>query len=477
MAKTRIKYVCQQCGSEQNKWMGKCPDCGAWNSMEEVVETPQSQAAQRRSLAFESSVLAQGTHTPVVLPQVKPLVQERVSVGYDEMDRVLGSGLVKGSLTLIGGEPGIGKSTLLLQVSGFVAENVGPVLYVSGEESIEQVKMRAERLGISGERLYLLASIDIETIVEARHSVNPVLVIVDSIQTVLSSHLPTAPGSISQVRECTLQLMQLAKTTLTPIFIIGHVTKEGTVAGPKALEHIADAVLYLEGERYHTYRLLRGVKNRFGATHEVGVFEMQGEGLIEVSNPSAVFLSDRADREENASGSAVVASMEGTRPILVEVQALVTPSNFGNPRSITNGIEHSRLLMLLAVLTKRVGLSVGTHDVYANVVGGFSLEEPAIDLGVAAAIASNYKEKPIPPDMVLIGEVGLSGELRAVGRLELRIREAAKLGFKRCIIPKAGGGERIKKELTSADFKIITASSLGTALEIALNYSQGSKTL
>lgn len=402
-----------------------------------------------------------------MLPDIKPLPQERVSVGYAEMDRVLGGGLVSGSLILIGGEPGIGKSTLLLQVSGNIAHNIGPVLYVSGEESIEQVKMRAERLDIVGERLYLLAAIELDVIVEAIHRLKPSLVVVDSIQTTLASHLTAAPGSISQVRECTLQLMQLAKSTHTPIFIIGHVTKEGTVAGPKALEHIADAVLYLEGERYHTYRLLRGVKNRFGATHEVGVFEMHGEGLLEVTNPSAVFLSDRA---ADATGSAVVVSMEGTRPLLVEVQALVTPSNFGIARCTTNGIEHNRLLMLLAVLTKRVGLAVGNHDVYANVIGGFSLEEPAVDLGVAAAIASSYREKRIAPDMALIGEVGLSGELRAVNRLALRVREAAKLGFKRCIVPAAGRGTQVRSELVDsglpADFKIITASSLAVALEI-----------
>ena len=330
--------------------------------------------------------------------------------------------------------------------------------------------MRAERLDISGEQLYLLASIELEVIADALSRLKPALVVVDSIQTVLSSHLTAAPGSISQVRECTLQLMQLAKSSHTPIFIIGHVTKEGTVAGPKALEHIADAVLYLEGERYHTYRLLRGVKNRFGATHEVGVFEMHGEGLLEVPNPSAVFLADRA---AEATGSAVVVSMEGTRPLLVEVQALVTPSNFGNARCTTNGIEYSRLLMLLAVLTKRVGLAVGNHDVYANVIGGFTLEEPAIDLGVAAAIASSYREKHIPPDMVLIGEVGLSGELRAVGRLALRVREAAKLGFKRCIVPSAGKGDQVRAELENAglpgDFKVITSSSLAVALEIALH--------
>jgi DNA repair protein RadA/Sms len=470
MAKLRTKYVCQQCGGEQSKWMGKCPDCGAWNTLEETAEVPQSPAQQRRQTLLGTSTIAQGTQVPVVLPHIKPLAQSRISVGYPEMDRVLGGGLVAGSLTLIGGEPGIGKSTLLLQVSGAIAKNVGPVLYVSGEESIEQVKMRAERLDITGERLYLLAAIELDIIAEALGRLKPALVIVDSIQTVLSNHFTSAPGSISQVRECTLQLMQLAKSTHTPIFIIGHVTKEGTVAGPKALEHIADAVLYLEGERYHTYRLLRGVKNRFGPTHEVGVFEMHGEGLLEVSNPSAVFLADRA---AGATGSVIVVSMEGTRPLLVEVQALVTPSNFGNARCTTSGIEHNRLLMLLAVLTKRVGLAVGNHDVYANVVGGFTLEEPAIDLGVAAAIASSYREKHIPSDMVLIGEVGLSGELRAVGRLGLRVREAAKLGFKRCIVPSAGRGAQVRAELEEsglpADFKVITASSLAVALEIALH--------
>src|SRR2546427_11958234 len=402
MAKTRTKYICQQCGGEQSKWVGRCPDCGAWNTMEETVDLPQSPAQQRRQTLLGTSAIAQGTQVPLVLPQINPLVQQRISVGYQEIDRVLGGGFVAGSLSIIGGEPGIGKSTLLLQVAGAIAKNVGPVLYVSGEESIEQVKMRAERLDITGEQLYLLASIELEVIAEALHRLKPALMIVDSIQTVLSSHLTAAPGSISQVRECTLQFMQLPKSTHTPIFIIGHVTKEGTVAGPKALEHIADTVLYLEGERYHTYRLLRGVKNRFGATHEVGVFEMHGDGLSEVSNPSAMFLSDR---DAGTTGSAVVVSMEGTRPLLVEVQALVIPSNFGNARCTTNGIDYSRLLMLLAVLTKRVGLAVGSHDVYANVVGGFTLEEPAIDLGVAAAIASSYREKHIAPEMVLI-EIG-----------------------------------------------------------------------
>jgi DNA repair protein RadA/Sms len=471
MPKLRTKFVCQQCGGEQSKWVGKCPDCGEWNTLEEVTEAPQSPAQQRRQAVLAgSSSLAQGSVTPVVLPQVQPLAQERIQVGYAEIDRVLGGGLVAGSLILVGGEPGIGKSTLLLQVAGNIARSAGPVLYVSGEESIQQVKMRAERLGIAGERLYLLASIEMETIVEAAHRLKPAMVIVDSIQTTIAGHVTSAPGSISQVRECTLQLMQLAKNTHTPIFIIGHVTKEGTVAGPKALEHIADAVLYLEGERYHTYRLLRGVKNRFGATHEVGVFEMHGEGMLEVSNPSAIFLSDRA---LGATGSAVVVSMEGTRPILVEVQALVVPSNFGNPRCTTNGIEYNRLLMLLAVLTRRVGLAVNNHDVYVNVVGGFTLEEPAIDLGVAAAIASSYREKAIAPDTAMIGEVGLSGELRAVGRLGIRIREAAKLGFKRCIIPKAGGGAKISAELADAglpaDFKIFPASTLAVALEVGLH--------
>jgi DNA repair protein RadA/Sms len=471
MAKLRTKYICQQCGGEQSKWVGKCPDCGAWNTLEETVEQPSSASQARRpTVASGRASSAQGTQIPVALPAIQPLSQERVSVGYAEMDRVLGGGLVTGSLILVGGEPGIGKSTLLLQVAGKIAEASGVVLYVSGEESIEQVKMRAERLEISGERLYLLASTDLEVVAEAVYRLKPAMAIVDSIQTVLSNNLTSAPGSISQVRECTLQLMQLAKNSLTPIFIVGHVTKEGTVAGPKALEHIADAVLYLEGERYHTYRLLRGVKNRFGATHEVGVFEMLGDGLAEVPNPSAIFL---ADRSAGATGSAVVVSMEGTRPLLVEVQALATPTNFGNPRCTTNGIEYSRLLMLLAVLTKRVGLAVGSHDVYVNVVGGFTLEEPAIDLGVAAAIASSYREKRIPPDMALIGEVGLSGELRPVSRLGLRVREAAKLGFKRCIVPKAGGGATIKAELEASglpdDFHVFASSSLAVALEVALH--------
>ncbi len=470
MAKLRTKYVCQQCGGEQSKWAGKCPDCGAWNCLEETIEQPASATQARRPTVVGKGTIAQGTLVPLALPAIQPLTQERISVGYAEVDRVLGGGLVAGSLTLIGGEPGIGKSTLLLQMAGKIAEQSGTVLYVSGEESIEQVKMRAERLDISGEQLYLLASTDLEIIAEGVYRLKPALLVVDSIQTVISNNLTSAPGSISQVRECTLQLMHLAKSTLTPIFIIGHVTKEGTVAGPKALEHIADAVLYLEGERYHTYRLLRGVKNRFGATHEVGVFEMHGDGLIEVANPSAIFLADRA---AGATGSAVVVSMEGTRPLLVEVQALVTPTNFGNARCTTNGIEYSRLLMLLAVLTKRVGLAVGNHDVYANVIGGFTLEEPAIDLGIAAAIASSYREKQIPSDMALVGEVGLSGELRQVSRLGLRIREAAKMGFKRCIVPKAGGGANIQTELEGAglpaDFHIFASSSLAVALEVALH--------
>src|SRR5436305_6437619 len=470
MAKTRTKYVCQQCGGEQNKWMGKCPDCGAWNTLEETIELPQSPAQQRRQVTVGNAVASQGTQIPIVLPNVIPLIQARISLGYPEMNRVLGGGLVPSSLLLILSDLGIGKSTLLLQVCGAVAKEAGSVLYVSGEESVEQVKMRAERLDITGEQLYLLSAIDLDVITEAIHRLKPALVVVDSIQTLLASHITSAPGSISQVRECTLQLMQLAKNTHIPIFIIGHVTKEGPVAGPKALEHILDAVLYLEGKRYHSYRLLRGVKNRFGAMHDVGVFEMHGEGLIEVPNPSAVFL---ADRSAGASGSAVVVSMEGTRPLLVEVQALATPSNFGHPRCTTNGIEHNRLLMLIAVLTKRVGLAIGNHDVYANVVGGFTLEEPSIDLGVAAAIASSYREKAIPPDMALVGEVGLSGELRAVSRLSLRVREAAKLGFKRCIVPAAGRSTRVRAELEEAglpgDFKVLTASSLAVALEVSFN--------
>jgi DNA repair protein RadA/Sms len=434
MPKSYTKYTCQQCNYESAKYLGRCPECNAWNSFVETIE--QAAAPARAARATTRAADGLGTLTqPTPLPEIRAIAHSRLNTGSDEMDRVLGGGLVAGSLVLVGGEPGIGKSTLLLQVAGNIAAAAGDVLYVTAEESAEQVRIRAERLGISSPRLYLYPESDLETIADAITRMHPALVIIDSIQTIASDQLTSVPGSISQVRDGANRMHRLAKHLHIPIFIIGHVTKEGSVAGPRALEHIVDAVLYLEGERFHSYRLLRGTKNRFGATHEVGVFEMQGEGLIEVSNPSAAFLSERGPR---ATGCAIAVSMEGTRPLLVEVQALVAGTAFGTPRFTTTGIDYNRLLMLLAVLTKRVGLLLYNHDVYANVVGGLNLDEPGVDLGIAAAVASSFKERQIAPDIALIGEVGLSGEVRPASRVGLRISEAAKLGFRRCIVPKAG---------------------------------------
>ncbi|MGH2485182.1 MAG: DNA repair protein RadA, partial [Ktedonobacterales bacterium] len=403
---------------------------------------------------------------PMPLHSVAAVGDQRLSTGSPEMDRVLGGGIVPGSLILLGGEPGVGKSTLMAEVAGDIAARVGDVLYVSAEESAHQVKLRAERLGVTSERLLLYPETDLDAVIETTERMQPAFVIVDSIQTVASSAVSSAPGSISQVRECTLRLMRMAKTTQTPVCLIGHVTKEGTVAGPRALEHIVDAVLYLEGERFHTYRLLRGVKNRFGATNEVGVFEMRGEGLRDVENPSAIFL---AEHREGATGSAVVVSLEGTRPLLVEVQALATTTTFGTPRCTTTGLDHNRIVMLLAVLTKRVGLSLGNQDVYVNVAGGFSLGEPAVDLGVAAAVASTFRERPISSDTALIGEVGLGGELRSVTRVDARIREASKLGFRRCVLPKSGRDSHQRDARPLEDgIELAYAGTLAEALAFAL---------
>lgn len=464
MPKTHTKFVCQQCGYESAKWMGRCPDCGEWNALVETVITSTRATA---SGARGGAVLARGGEAVAIpLPQVQAINAQRLATGSPELDRVLGGGIVPGSLMLLAGDPGIGKSTIAIQVAGDVALNVGEVLYVSAEESAQQVKLRAERLGIFTERLLLLPETEIEAVVEIAERVKPALMIVDSIQTVASQQVTSAPGSISQVREATLRLMRLAKGSNIPICIIGHVTKEGTVAGPRALEHIVDAVLHLEGERFHAYRLLRGIKNRFGATNEVGVFEMRGEGMVDVENPSAIFLADHHGR---ATGSAVVVSMEGTRPLLVEVQALVSTTAFGTPRYTTTGLDHNRMLMLLAVLTKRVGLALGNQDVYANVAGGFSLNEPAIDLGVAAAVASSYRERRISPETALIGEVGLGGELRAVTRAETRLREATKLGFKRCIAPKSGlmlGSEG--SSTSGIGIELVQVGTLAEALAVAM---------
>jgi DNA repair protein RadA/Sms len=460
MPKATSKFTCQQCGYESVKWMGRCPDCGEWNSFVETV-SPTLSGARRGGGGLRATVAQ-----PVPLTEVEAVDARRMSTGSPEFDRVLGGGIVPGTLMLVGGDPGIGKSTLMAQTAGHLALHEGPVLYVSAEESNQQIRLRADRLGIATPRLLLLGETDIDAIVETAEQAHPALIVVDSIQTVASAQLPSAPGSISQVRECTLRLMQMAKRTQISVCIIGHVTKEGTVAGPRTLEHMVDAVLYLEGERFHVYRLLRGAKNRFGATNEVGVFEMRGEGMVDVLNPSGLFLPEHHGQ---ASGSAVVVSMEGTRPMLVEVQALATTTAFGNPRCTTTGVDHNRVLMLLAVLTKRVGLALGTQDVYVNVAGGFTLDEPAVDLGIAAAVASSFRERQLSPETVLLGEVGLGGELRSVPRVDLRVREAAKLGFKRCVLPESSIVEKSSGEGGAPAIKLLRAKTLSEALEIALD--------
>jgi DNA repair protein RadA/Sms len=378
-----------------------------------------------------------------------------------ELDRVLGGGLVPGSLVLIGGDPGIGKSTLLLQASGATAAADKPVLYVSGEESAQQIKLRAERLGLAGDGLYLLTETNVEAIINHLEELQPRLVVIDSVQTVYIDELDSAAGSVSQVRESAARLMQVAKGHGIPVFLIGHVTKAGAIAGPRVLEHIVDTVLYLEGDRFHAYRLLRCVKNRFGASSEVGVFEMRDVGMTEVTNPSEAFL---AERLLNAAGSAIAVTLEGTRPLLVEIQALSSTTSFGNPRRTANGIDFNRLLLLVAVLSKRVGVRLSDQDVFVNVVGGLRVGEPAVDLAVACSIASSFRDVPVAADLALVGEVGLSGELRAVSQLEARLKEAAKLGFKRCLVPRS----RHLDQLKPPGLEVVSARSLAETLEIAL---------
>lgn len=458
MAKQKTVYVCQQCGTTQLKWMGRCPDCGEWNTLTETLVQPKQ---PRSGLGRPANHLVSTSPGPQPLSGVSMDSLDRLPLSMDEFNRVLGGGLVPGSVVLIGGDPGIGKSTLLLQISALLAETVQPVLYVSGEESAQQIKLRANRLGLKGEGLFIFNEIDITGILHYIQALSPKLVIIDSIQTVYWSELASAPGSITQVREAAAQFQAIAKSLNVPIFLIGHVTKDGTIAGPRVLEHIVDVVLYLEGERYHTYRLLRGVKNRFGATNEVGVFEMKDLGLAEVPNPSQVFL---AERLPNAPGSAITVTMEGTRPLLVEIQALCSTTSFGNPRRTPNGVDLNRLLLLIAVLTKRSGLRLGDQDVFVNVVGGLRVGEPAADLAVAIAVASSFKNRPVAADLALIGEVGLSGELRAVGHLESRLKEAVKLGFKRALLPKTS----LSRKLNIPDMTLLQARSLPEALTLAL---------
>jgi DNA repair protein RadA/Sms len=449
MPRPKNVYVCQQCGNESPKWLGRCPECNEWNTYVEAVVSPAPKGKSPSSVTQAQE-----------LSKVSTNAAPRITLPIAEFNRVLGGGIVPGSVVLIGGDPGIGKSTLLLEVAGMIAERVGNVLYVSGEESAHQIKLRADRLGLRGEGLFLLPETDLESILERGNEVAPRLVIIDSIQTVHSSDISSAAGSLAQVRECTQRLMRWAKSSNTPIFIVGHVTKDGSIAGPNTLEHIVDVVLYLEGERYSSYRLLRGAKNRFGSTDEVGVFEMRDRGLVEVPNPSQVFLSQRS---EGAVGSVIVPTIEGTRPLLVEIQALTSPTAFGLPRRNANGVDYNRLLMITAVLTKRARLALGSQDIITNVAGGIKVNEPAADLGIALAIASSFKNARVNPDIVAIGEVGLSGELRAVSQLEKRLAEAAKLGFTSCLIPPPQGSQKLPTYI-----KTISVSTLFQALKAAL---------
>ena len=420
-------YFCQECGYESSKWMGQCPGCKAWNSfVEEPVSTGKKASGGGKSVSRQQS-------EPVILKEISLKEDERQTTKIGELDRVLGGGIVPGSLVLVGGDPGIGKSTLLLQVCRNLAENGNSVLYISGEESLRQIKLRANRIGTFNENLQLLCETNLDTVREVMERKKPDVAIVDSIQTMFDEEIGSAPGSVSQVRESTNVLMQIAKGLGITIFIVGHVTKEGNVAGPRVLEHMVDTVLYFEGDRHASYRILRAVKNRFGSTNEIGVFEMRREGLVEVENPSEYMLSGKP---ENASGSVVACSMEGTRPILIEIQALVCQSNFGMPRRTAAGTDYNRVNLLMAVLEKRIGLPLSNYDAYVNIAGGIKMNEPAIDLGIIMALVSSYKNRAIDEKMIVFGEVGLSGEVRAVSMPEQRVAEAKKLGFETCILPK-----------------------------------------
>jgi DNA repair protein RadA/Sms len=424
-------YRCQACGFQTGKWYGRCPDCSAFNTMAEERTAPAREGGLGRR---RGGGTAPAAATPRRLAEVSVGDADRVHTGIAELDRVLGGGVVAGSLVLIGGDPGIGKSTLLLQASRALAEAAGPVLYVSGEESAAQVKLRADRLGLTAGELFLLAETALDAIEAQVATLRPRVLVVDSIQTVYLGDLESAPGSVSQVRECAGRLMLLAKHGGLAVFLVGHVTKDGAIAGPRVLEHLVDTVLYFEGERHATFRVLRAVKNRFGSTNEIGVFEMTDRGLGEVPNPSAVFL---AERPRGAPGSVIVAALEGTRPVLLELQALVTPAHFGTPRRTVLGADYNRVCLLLAILEKRAGLPLQNQDVFVNVAGGARCQEPAADLAIAVAAASSYLERPLAPDVVVLGEVGLTGEIRAIGGLEPRLREAGALGFEAAVVPRS----------------------------------------
>jgi DNA repair protein RadA/Sms len=426
--KQKTVFACQECGAQSSKWLGRCNDCGAWNSLVEERAVPEALATAAAGKRYALAAAA----GPQLYADIDTVLADRLTTGIGEFDRVLGGGVVPGSLVLLGGEPGIGKSTLLLQAAAYFAKTFGPVLYSSGEESEHQIKARGERLGVDRAPLYILAETCLERILEEIARLKPSFIIVDSIQTVFSLKFQSAPGSIGQVRESATQLLFAAKGQNIPTFLVGHVTKDGNIAGPKALEHIVDTVLYFEGERHHAHRVVRAVKNRFGAVSELGVFEMTGAGLRAVPNPSALFL---AERPANAPGSAVLCCIEGSRPLLVEVQALVSSSSFGNARRMASGIDQNRLSLLLAVLEKRAGLNLMGEDVFVNIAGGMAVDEPAADLAIIAAVASSVRNRPIKQGTAVFGEVGLAGEVRGTTQAPLRVREAAQMGFSRCVLP------------------------------------------
>ncbi len=453
--KTKTVFACQECGAQSPKWLGRCADCGAWNSLVEERQLPERVTAGAAGAPRYSLAAATG---PQLYADIDTIVAERITTGVAEFDRVLGGGVVPGSLVLLGGEPGIGKSTLLLQAAAHFAKTVGPVLYSSGEESEHQIKSRGERLGIERAPLYILAETCLERILEEIARLRPAFIIVDSVQTVFSLKFQSAPGSIGQVRESATQLLFAAKGQNIPTFLVGHVTKDGSLAGPKALEHIVDTVLYFEGEKHHAHRVIRAVKNRFGAVSELGVFEMTGRGLRGVANPSELFL---AERRAGAAGSAVLSCVEGSRPLLVEVQALVSSSTYGNARRMASGIDQNRLSLLLAVLEKRAGLNLIADDVFVNVAGGIAVDEPAADLAITGAVASGLRNRPIRAGTVVFGEVGLAGEVRGVSQAALRVREAAQMGFTRCVVPDGN----CAPEDVPEGIQLVGVKSVGEALE------------
>ena len=455
--KPKAVFACQECGAQSAKWLGRCPECGAWNSLVEERPVPAAIAAN----AAEKRYALASAAGPQLYADIDTVVAERLSTGIGEFDRVLGGGVVPGSLVLIGGEPGIGKSTLLLQAAAHFAATIGPVLYCSGEESEHQIKSRGERLGVESAPLYILAETCLERILEEIARLKPAFVIVDSIQTVFSLKFQSAPGSIGQVRESATQLLFAAKGQNIPTFLVGHVTKDGNLAGPKALEHIVDTVLYFEGEKHHAHRVVRAVKNRFGAVSELGVFEMTGTGLKAVPNPSQLFL---AERTANAPGSAVLCCVEGSRPLLVEVQALVSTSTYGNSRRMASGLDQNRLSLLLAVLEKRAGVNLIAEDVFVNVAGGMTVDEPAADLAIVAAVASSVRNRPIRSGTAVFGEVGLAGEIRGTTQAALRVREASQMGFPRCVVPEGNA------EAPSSGCEIIGVRTVSEALDQLIDW-------